>query len=253
MIENAQNKNQMKTDGYNKPLGRIIDFHSHILPGIDDGSSSVEESLQMIDTSVRQGVCSIVLTPHFYADRDNPSHFLKKRSLALNQLRENLRSAFPILLTGAEVQYFAGITSMDELHDMRIEKTDLLLLEMPFKRWTSRVINDVLELNSRGDCRVVIAHIERYIFEQQSGVYEELIRNNVLIQSNASFFTDRKTRRKALKYLENGYIHILGSDSHNMTSRPPELGECMKIIREKSGDETAERVLKNGFQLLLNR
>lgn len=249
MTERTQINNKQDTA---RPSGRIIDFHSHILPNIDDGSSSVEESLRMIDASARQGVCAIVLTPHFYADRDNPSHFLKKRTLALKTLRESMSSKFPILLAGAEVQYFAGITSMDELRDMYIDKTDLLLLEMPFKRWSARVINDVLELNSRCDCRVVIAHIERYISEQQSGVYEELLRNNVLIQSNASFFVDRRTRRKALKWLENGYIHLLGSDSHNMTSRPPELGECLQIIREKSGNETAERVLSNGFSLLLH-
>lgn len=219
---------------------------------MDDGSRSVEESLEMLDESARQGVGYVILTPHFYAGSDNPSSFLNRRSKSLSTLKEHLDVNSPLLISGAEVQYFSGITAMEELPLLCIEKTDLLLLEMPFQKWSSRVINDVLELNSRRGLRVIIAHIERYIREQPDGVLDTLLLNHVLIQANAEFFVNRFSRRRALSMLKKGCIHLLGSDCHNLTSRPPMMGECIEVIRTKLGNETASRLQRIAFDLLLS-
>ena len=89
-------------------MSRIIDFHSHILPGIDDGSKNLEQSLEMMRRSARQGVDTMVATPHFYAHHDDPERFLKRRAEAERSLREAMaaESGLPELAIGAEVYYF---------------------------------------------------------------------------------------------------------------------------------------------------
>lgn len=230
--------------------GKWIDFHTHILPGMDDGSRSVEESLEMLDASAQQGVGCVVLTPHFYADSDKPDRFLNRRAKSLGALRKQAGADSPLLIPGAEVQYFSGITVMDELPQLCIEGTGLLLLEMPFQKWPSRVIDDVLELNSRQGLQVMIAHLERYIGAQPRGVLEVLLANHVLIQANAEFFVNRFSRRKALSMLKQGCIHLLGSDCHDMQSRPPMLGACMEIIQMKLGVTAADDIQQRAMGLL---
>lgn len=230
---------------------QLVDFHTHLLPEMDDGSSSVEESLHMLDMSARQGVVCVVLTPHFYANSDTPSHFLEKRTRSLHMLKQHLKTPSPILIPGAEVHYFSGITAMDGIERLCIEQTGMLLLEMPFKKWSSQVMDDVLELNSRKGLRIVIAHLERYINDQPKGTWEYLVANRILVQSNAEFFINFFSRRRAMQMLEGGWIHLLGSDCHNTGTRPPRMGECIRLIREKLGDETAARIQTNSIRLLL--
>ena len=61
-------------------MEKVIDFHSHILPGIDDGSASVEQSIAMLRMEAEQGIDHVVATPHFYPQYDTPEHFLRKRA-----------------------------------------------------------------------------------------------------------------------------------------------------------------------------
>lgn len=199
----------------------MVDFHTHILPGIDDGSQSIGESVTLLRMQLRQGVRSVVATPHFYADRTTPEKFLEKRNHAWQQLKPYLWPELPEIYLGAEVRYFEGISVVGELRFLKIEGSDLLLLEMPFQRWTDRMIADVLELNGRPDLQIVLAHIERYLPDQPRPVWQHLRQNGVLMQSNVSFFADWRTRRRAVSMLERGEIHMLGSDCHNKTSRPP--------------------------------
>ncbi|MBQ7930636.1 MAG: hypothetical protein IJ334_06455 [Clostridia bacterium] len=234
-----------------QPYGKLIDFHSHILPNMDDGSSSVEMSLQMIQMAFQQGVYAIVLTPHFYPAKDYPEHFLKKRSRLLNELNAQRPFPVPLLILGAEIQYFEGLTSMKELPQMRIQKSPGLLIEMPFRTWTGRMIDDLLELNHRSEYRVILAHIERYLDNQKESTICKLVEEGIMMQSNASFFTGAFSKRKALRMLADGRIHLLGSDCHNMTSRPPNLKKACSVITKKQGSDAVKNVMNCGFQLLL--
>lgn len=225
----------------NTAMGRVnmVDFHTHILPGIDDGSRSVEESLAMVQEEIRQQVDTILLTPHFYAHENSPQQFLQRRDAAWNRLSEKLPQAAPDMYLGAEVQYFEGICRIEDLELLHLGGGRILLLEMPFARWSQRVLHDVAELQRREGTVVLLAHIERYLNFQPAEVWEDLLYQGVLMQSNASFFLNWKTRRQALRMLQEGKIHVLGSDCHNMSSRPPRLGEAMDWITGK-----ADRSLK---------
>ena len=96
----------------------MIDFHSHILPGIDDGSKSVEMSLQMLRLLKAQGIDTVAATSHFYATQRSPQRFLFRRQEAWDKLRTALDADAPRILLGAEVLYFPGISHMEELPEL---------------------------------------------------------------------------------------------------------------------------------------
>lgn len=228
----------------------MTDYHSHILPGIDDGSRNVEQSLELLDMLARQGAGVSVATPHFYADRDTPAGFLAKRNAAYEELISHPDFPGTDIRLGAEVYYFSGISRMKELRDLRIEGTKLLLIEMPFTKWSDYVMRELYEIASSGYFVPVIAHLERYLEYQGRGIAEELIDRGMLIQCNTSFFADRSTGRKALKMLKKGLIHMIGTDCHNPDSRPPRLDEFREAVTGKLGPGFYERFEEENDSLL---
>lgn len=89
----------------------------------------------------------------------------------------------------------------------------------------------------------IIAHIDRYIRPFQTHqIPERLSRLPVLVQANASFFLEKRTRRMALRMLRADQIQLLGSDCHNLDSRAPRLGEAVALIRKHLGEEVLERI-----------
>jgi len=222
----------------------MTDIHCHVLPQMDDGSRSVEESLAMLEEMAAQGVGCVAATPHFYAGENSPERFLVRRAASMEKLAGACRPGLPTLKLGAEVCYFEGISRCEGLDALEIEGTGLLLLEMPFCRWTQRMLQEVWVLASR--MGVLLAHIERYLRWQDGEVWDLLADRGVLNQCNASFFLRWQTRKKALRMLREGKIHLLGSDSHNMDSRPPELGKALAVL----GQEERAILEENGRKFL---
>lgn len=225
----------------------MIDFHSHVLPGIDDGSKSIEESVQMLAASARQGIAHIVATPHFYPSEISPECFLDRRAQAAEQLQTVWQPEFPKLLLGAEVYYFEGISRVEGLEALRIEGTSLLLLEMPFHTWSDRMAAEIRALHNRSGFTVLLAHIERYLRLQKGAVWDELLEAGVLMQSNASFFLRWSSKHKAIHMLDAGRIHLLGSDCHNMKERAPRMGDALAVLGEQR-----ERMLERRCRALLD-
>lgn len=217
----------------------MIDFHSHILPGIDDGSESVEESLALLKTLNEQGVDTVIATPHFTATKTNPQEFFKNRQKSYEKLIAAIGddTSLPKIKLGAEVLYYTGISRMQELTSFCVEGTNLLLLEMPTTKWSNSTVREILELSCSGHITLVLAHIERYLKNQDEWVINKLFENDVLMQVNAPFFVKRTTRRKALKLLKSGFIQMIGSDCHGTVDRPPMLSEAREIVVKKLGDE----------------
>ena len=210
----------------------MIDIHTHILPGVDDGSKTPEESLQMLKAQAEQGIDHVVLTPHFYANQNSPEIFLQRRAQAYERLKTVLSPELPQVYLGAEVQYFEGICNAENLNRLCLGGERLLLLEMPFHPWTQRMVPDAMELNSRSDMQVILAHIERYFNFAKPEMWDDLRNNGLLMQSNATFFLDHKTQKKALDMYERGLIHFIASDCHNMTVRPPNLKKAYDLIKD---------------------
>ena len=220
--------------------GKMIDFHCHCLPNMDDGSSSVEESLRILEELSEQTVDLVVATPHFIANNETVESFLSRRQEAYETLSKNLYSGLPDIKLGAEVAFYDGISNLNGLNKLCIEGTDILLLEMTNVKWTKYVVNELYRLVSLSNIRIMLAHVERCLFMQDWDVVDHLLRNGVITQSNASYFIHILTKRKACRYLGDNIIHVLGSDSHNMTSRPPRIKEALDVIEKKLGIKAIE-------------
>lgn len=228
----------------------MIDFHSHVLPGIDDGSKDVRTSLRMLASLRDQSVDTVLATSHFYATQRSPRRFLERREQAWDLLAEALPPNAPDIVLGAEVLYFPGISHMAELPRLCVEGTNILLLEMPFDSWTEYCIREVRELARSGDFTILMAHIERYYLKQPVSVWDDFLSEGVLMQSNADFFLPFRTRRKALKLLREGRIHLLGTDAHNMAARAPRMADAVAVIRKHLGPETLHEIDRLGKRLL---
>lgn len=213
----------------------MIDFHSHILPEMDDGSESVEMSLAMLRESKRQGVDLICSTSHFYADEEDPASFLRRRSEAYGRLAAAMENPkeYPRILLGAEVLYFPGISVAEEVRGLMLKGTLFLLVEPPMMQWSDTMLDEVEDCGKTFHCIPVIAHIDRYMrILDDYTLFDRIRGRKLLIQVNASFFIHRDTRDFALECLQEDRFQMIGSDCHNMDDRCPNMGDAASVIRE---------------------
>jgi protein-tyrosine phosphatase len=221
----------------------MIDFHSHVLPDVDDGAKDVAESLKLLEAQAQQGVRAVVATPHFYPRYDSPERFLRRRERAEALLRREMegRVELPQLFVGAEVHFFRGMSESEFLPLLTIQGKKCIMVEMPEPPWSAEMYRELENIHIKLGLTPIVAHVDRYIAPLRTGgIPEKLSRLPVLVQANAEFFTDRHTASMAVRMLHRGQIHLLGSDCHNLTDRAPNLGAAVDRIREKLG-ETALR------------
>ncbi len=228
----------------------MIDWHSHILPGMDDGSRDVTESISLINMQVSQGVSTVIATPHFYANDESVDSFLDRRRKAFDLLKSKLPVGSPDIRLGAEVRYYQGISRMSELSALRIEGSKLLLLEMPMTVWTEYMIRELIELSGKSSIQIVLAHVDRYLGIQKKAIWERIKKAGILMQANASSFNSFSSRRKAITLLKEGMVQFVGSDCHNTTSRPPQIGKAFELIQKKLGEEFINQMNKYGYSAL---
>lgn len=215
----------------------MIDFHSHILPGIDDGSKSPEMSMEIIKTGQNEGVDKFIFTPHFYDHRQSYEDFIISRKKAFIELKnycEINNETLPDFLIGAEVALSENTPFSDNLDKLCIEGTELLLLEIPYTPYVHWVPKAIYSIMYEKNVTPVIAHLDRYIESRgHRKVIEELIRMDIPIQINASAFLNRKTRKFIKKLIENDNMVVIGSDVHNLTTRPYEILKAKELANKK--------------------
>lgn len=241
----------------------IADIHTHILPHFDDGSRSSAESFLMLRKLYSQGVDSVVLTPHFYATEDNPISFIERREAAAGHLLSRIGElsdgaegegesevCIPRIYLGAEVEFFGAMSFCTTLDRMCMGGTRYLLIEMPFDKWTTTMLEELYAIKNRRSLVPVIAHIERYFSFFKPSMLDDLLDEGIMVQSNAEAFLQFSSRRRALQMLESGRIHFLGSDCHNMGKRAPNVGEAIEVIEKRLGACATERLCENGRELL---
>jgi len=228
----------------------MIDWHSHILPDMDDGSQCVEESIEMLDMLAEQGVSCVIATPHFLANQESIESFLQRRRISYDALMQAVHKNHPTVLCGAEVKYYFGISKMENLNALTIEGTNILLLEMPMIKWTEYTVKELTELAGTRGLTVILAHVERYLSLQERGTFEKLSENGLLMQTNASFYKGFFNRQKALRLLDAGIVQFIGSDCHNLTSRAPNLVPAYEFIEKKLGEHFVSQMNEFGHRAL---
>ena len=228
----------------------MIDFHSHFLPAIDDGSRSPAQSEQMLRSSFAQGVEVIAATPHFYAWHMDPKQFLSRRQRALESICYD-EGTMPQILLGAEVAYYDSMQFSEELGLFCIGKSRLLLVEMPFTVWTERMVKNIASLPVNQGVTPVLAHIERYLHYGKNKKWLPFLQEQgVLIQSNCEFFLSRLRGRHAVKLLQQGVIQFLGTDCHNMEDRQPNMEQTIRKIVAMGGRKRLAEVEATAKKLL---
>lgn len=223
----------------------VADFHSHVLPGIDDGSQSVAQSIEMLKMEAQQGISHVVATPHFYPQHSSPDRFLEKRREAELRLREEMEKhpGLPTLSVGAEVYYFSGISSSEMVSKLTIDGKKCILIEMPQSPWTESMYRELEEISARFGITPILAHVDRYIGPWRTfGIPERLEELPVLVQANASFFRELSTASMAMRLLRQEKIHLLGSDCHNCHDRKPNLGDAVTRIEKRLGPDALARI-----------
>lgn len=233
----------------------MIDFHSHILPGVDDGSRSIQESLAMLRQSFLQGVDLVVATSHFYANEECPGDFLRRRNEAAQRLQTAMLLSdeiYPRAVLGAEVLYFPGISEAEEISRLRIENSQSILIEPPMAPWSDDMLDEIARLGENLHCVPVIAHVNRYMTMLRDQTLMERVRErSMAVQVNAGYFLNPKTRKAAFRNLRAGNIQVIGSDCHNLISRPPNLGPAQKQAKAYGVEEEWKQLHQNAAALLM--
>lgn len=228
----------------------IIDFHSHILPYVDDGSKSIEMTIKMLQIMNSQNIDYVIATPHFYPHEIGLAEFLSKREEVKNKVNLFDLPEIPHIEYGAEVGFFRGIGRCDRLDNLCIGQTNLILLEMPFRTWSLQELNELEMILDRGFIPV-LAHLERYYSLQRDfSTLNDIIQLPVYAQINAEALISHRTRNLALHLLSDGKVQLLGSDSHDLKRRVPNLHDGRIIVKKRLGSTCLKKIDLLGEKLL---
>ncbi len=217
-------------------MNNLYDVHAHFLPAMDDGCQTPEEALLLLQAAKAQGVEGMLATPHYYPV-ESVEQFLQRRQAAEERLKAALAdwdtSLLPRIAMGAEVAYHPGLGLEENLQQVCLGNSKYLLLEMPFTKWTTEMFRTVRNISMAG-WTPVIAHLERYLHLQSGRTVAQLLEQDVLVQMNAGTLLRFMRAFTGRRLLKQGTVQLLGSDCHNTTNRPPNLGAAMQTL-EKHG------------------
>lgn len=228
----------------------MIDLHCHILPGIDDGATDLQEALALEEQLLRQGVDKVVCTPHFDPTSISLESFIETRTTSLNMLKASKL----ILLPASETRLHEYLFHYPDLLDLCIPSTRYLLIEMPFtKRWLNKTWTLLQKLMDDYDIIPIIAHIERYpaVWHRENNL-RRLRKLGCVLQVNTSSILEPKQWKRIRRYRKKDYIDVLGSDCHNCQARPPVITDAIRRLTESFGESFITDLETNAQQILLD-
>lgn len=225
---------------------RIIDIHSHILPGVDDGAKTLEEALGTLMEAQRQGIEKIIVTPHYHPGRYIVTPAQIREKLALLSAECRTRNICVELYPGQECFYHSGMS--DALLNgkaLTMAGSRYVLVEFEPDCLYSYMASGLRELQSCG-YRPILAHFERYRCLREWERLDELKERGTLLQMNfdtlllgGSVF-HRNPWKKAI---ENGLVDYLGSDCHGTHFRPLETAKAVRRLTSWIDPASADELL----------
>lgn len=228
----------------------MIDLHTHILPGMDDGPTHWKESLSMLAMLRDQGVTTVALTPHYYAPQESVESFVRRRE-ASHQL---IAGEGMELLLGSETYLSDTLFRNDTLYDLCIGDTNYLLLELPYaSRWEPAVFERVEQLIHTFHVKPILAHPERFEATQNANrekIFAKLTDLGCLLQFNIDSVVSPYSQKTTLELIQAGWGDVIGSDCHNTRSRPPQHHKFREIITKHIGDYQIETFQQNARTMI---
>ena len=231
----------------------MVDIHSHIINEIDDGSKSIEMTINMLKKAEESGTTDIIATPHFMRGRFEVEYkdVIKRAEELKKIVKEN--NIHINIYVGQEVYYSKNL--LEYYNDKiigTINNTKYMLIELPMLEFDiDEVINTIYELQIRGIVPI-IAHPERYKpFIKKPSMINKLINEGMLFQMNAGSISGdfgKDVKKTAAKYLEHNVYSFIGSDAHRDRGRDTDMSEALNIL------ESYERkvFINNGKAMLQN-
>lgn len=234
-----------------------IDIHTHILPGIDDGSESMEQTVEMLRIAAKEQIRTIIATPHYVAGAHNPT--VEKLRGIREQVQQEATKLFGDfnLLLGNELYYSESI--IEELKSGRaltLADSNYVLVEFSVNADYQTLYRGIREL-LRSGYAPILAHMERYYcLHKREDLIRELIKLGCYIQMNCNsliggMLNSEATRNR--KMLNKGLVHFLGSDCHSDRMRAPVMETAVKYLQKKCDDRQIEEiVIDNPLKILEN-
>lgn len=223
----------------------MIDIHHHLLPGIDDGSKDLANSIAMVQMAAEDGITHIVATPH----ANHTFNYSRERNeMLLQQIREALPSETAQKVTlGLGCDFHLNFENIEDAHVHRkrytINQTEYLLIELPDFNIPNN-LEDVLYRMRVDGLTPILTHPERNAtLQRRQELLHTWIDNGLLIQITAGSLTGNfggKAEAMAWKLLRSGAVHFLATDAHDLVRRPPQMSAARQLIAKKLGQETAD-------------
>ena len=227
----------------------VIDFHSHIMPKVDDGAKSLEMSLEMMKKSAEMGVDTIVSTSHCYPySEEDIERFLSKRKSAFERIAEFCD--VPKIRLGCEVHLTCDISRFSNIEKLCIENTRYMLVEMPVSNWDENQVEYIYRLTAKGIVPI-IAHDERNA-HQKHELRQMIYDLDVLAQLNAPSLFIPRFKKEIDNLMKRGIVHVLGTDMHNMDTRKPCFADTKKALDKRYGKKCWEYFMNNSERILNN-
>ncbi|NOY69175.1 MAG: hypothetical protein GXP53_06735 [Deltaproteobacteria bacterium] len=222
----------------------MIDLHCHILPGIDDGASGIQASIEMARIAANDGIQKIVATPHI-KDNQYSAQSIADKTLSLNQELRDLGISVEIV-PGAEI---SSLLPVSIIKAFTLNRTPYILLDFPVDYVPINSKELFFELLVNG-LKPIIAHPERNqsIIRDPEKLFS-LLDTNVHVQITAGSLTGlfgREIKKCAIHLLKKGVVDVMASDAHTPTHRRPILSNALKKAEKIIGTQKArDLVFKN--------
>lgn len=227
---------------------KYIDLHTHILPGIDDGAETIEETLRMAGIAYEEGIRLIVATPHYGIM--NPGFSRLKAEEIFYETRAKIKERYPEMgfALGNEI-FYTGPSVIDDLAKgiaLTLADTDYVLVEFSPLDPLKKIQSGIRDLTLSG-YRPILAHAERYedLYKDLDAV-DDLINAGAIIQINSRSFTRGrldKRSRWVKQLVREDMVHLISSDCHNDGSRTPVMKEAADKLRSWTDDETFNKIM----------
>ncbi|MBQ1793263.1 MAG: hypothetical protein II006_01245 [Peptostreptococcaceae bacterium] len=236
----------------------MIDIHCHILPNVDDGSESLEESIAMAKIAESEGITKIVNTSHCHFDfKYKKGNELKLELEKFNQALKEENINIEVLL-GNELYYTSDlIERFDELDFFSMNNSKYILMEFSPINFPKNIEDVIYEIKIRGYIPI-IAHAERYKQVQEDvNIVLDCIKEGALIQVNASSILGKngeKVEDTSKKLLDNNMVHFVATDAHSSNRRRPLIKDSYNYILKNYGKEVSEKLfIENPTSVIENR
>lgn len=232
----------------------MLDIHSHIIPGIDDGSKNIEMSLEMIRIAAHDGIKNIIATPHYYTGYFEKNYSYVEEYVGFLNDKVKKEELNINILPGQEI--FIDSHTLNNFNEgiiATLNYSKYILVEFEMDKFNESSMDILYELRLRG-IEPIIAHPERYIYVVDNPSFlNKFIDESYAFQINSGSITGafgKNVAKTAEILIQHGICSFVASDAHSINKRSPKMSKALDMVKEKN--EMSYETILNNFEALLS-